>query len=217
MTYEKMKDISFAGGGLFKFTSAVLGYCFVAREIKPKRDKVALLEKNFQMSKRELDRIQKELSAIESQLKELGDQYEEAMSEKRALEEEADLMQRRLTAASKLISGLGSERGRWQEDLEELKKTRVRLLGDCLLSSAFLSYLGAFSWEFRRSMLSEDWEKDVLNRKIPCSQPYKLESLLTNDVEISRSKLILILQSCVCVCVCVLGQHNHILTPFIII
>ena len=186
VTYEKMNAISFAGGGLFKFTMAVLGYCFVAREIKPKRDKVALLERNFQMSKRELDKMQKELAAIESQLKALGDQYEEAMSEKRALEEEADIMQRRLAAASKLISGLGSERVRWQEDLKELKKKRVHLLGDCLLSSAFLSYLGAFSWEFRQSMLAEDWEKDVLNKKIPCSQPYKLELLLTNDVEISR-------------------------------
>ena len=186
MTYEKMRDISKAGGGLYKFSMAVLGYCFVAREIKPKRDKVALLEKNFQMSKRELDKIQKELSAIESELKALGTQYEEAISEKRALEEEADLMQRRLTAASKLISGLSSEKVRWQEDLEELKRKRVRLLGDCLLSSAFLSYLGAFSWEFRRTMLTEDWEKDVLNKKIPCSQPYKLESLLTNDVEISK-------------------------------
>ena len=186
MTYDKMKDISKAGGGLFKFAMAVLGYCFVAREIKPKRDKVALLEKNFQMSKRELDKIQKELSSIETELKTLGQQYEQAMSERKALEEEAELMQRRLSAASKLISGLGSEKVRWQEDFEELKRKQVRLLGDCLLSSAFLSYLGAFSWDFRRTMLTEDWEKDVINRGIPLSQPYKLEVLLTNDVEISK-------------------------------
>ena len=38
--YSRMKDISRAGGGLFKFVKAVLGYCFVAREIKPKREKV---------------------------------------------------------------------------------------------------------------------------------------------------------------------------------
>ena len=40
MDYAKMKDISKAGGGLFKFVKAVLGYCSVAREIKPKREKV---------------------------------------------------------------------------------------------------------------------------------------------------------------------------------
>lgn len=71
-----------------------------------------MLEKNYQMSKRELEKIQKELADIESQLKGLGKQYEEAMSERRKLEEEAELMSRRLAAASKLISGLGSEKVR---------------------------------------------------------------------------------------------------------
>ena len=184
--YQRMKEISHAGGGLFKFTKAVLGYCFVAREIKPKREKVALLEKNFQLSKRELEKIQKELTNIESQLQALNKQFEEAMAEKRALEEEAEIMQRRLTAASKLISGLSSEKVRWQDDLEELKRKRTQLLGDCLLSSGFLSYVGAFSSDFRHHMLQENWESDVIGRKIPLSQPYKLEELLTNDVEISR-------------------------------
>lgn len=34
---DKMKLISSAGFGLLKFVSAVMGYCAVAREIKPKR------------------------------------------------------------------------------------------------------------------------------------------------------------------------------------
>lgn len=181
-----MKDISKAGAGLYKFVMAVMGYCAVAREVKPKREKVAQLEKNYQMSKRELDRIQKELAAIEEQLGVLGQQYESAMSEKQALQEEAEIMERRLIAADKLISGLSSEKQRWKEDLEGLKKKRVRLLGDCLLSSSFLSYLGAFSWDFRHQMLMEEWQEDAISRKIPLSQPFKPELLLTNDVEISR-------------------------------
>ena len=40
--YSRMRDISKAGGGLFKFVMAVLGYCSVAREIKPKREKVCV-------------------------------------------------------------------------------------------------------------------------------------------------------------------------------
>jgi len=74
--------------------------------------KVARLEKNYVMSKRELERIQRELASIEKELGELSRQYEEAMLEKRALEEEAEIMERRLLAASKLISGLGSEKER---------------------------------------------------------------------------------------------------------
>ena len=74
---------------------------------------MAQLERNYQMSKRELEKIQKELSAIEEELARLSKQYEEAILEKRGLEEEAGLMERRLTAASKLISGLGSEKQRY--------------------------------------------------------------------------------------------------------
>ena len=182
----RMKEISVAGGGLYKFVLAVMGYCAVAREIKPKREKVALLEKNFQMSKRELEKIQKELSAIEEQLGQLDKQYQAAILEKQQLQEEAEIMERRLIAADKLITGLSSEKQRWKVDLEDLKKKRIKLLGDCLLCSSFLSYVGAFSWDFRKHMLNEEWLKDVSDRKIPLSQPFKLEALLTNDVEISR-------------------------------
>ena len=135
--YARMKEISKAGGGLYKFVKAVLGYCTVAKTIKPKREKVsacihfdiilliysclfphtelnqvARLEKNYQLSKRDLEKIQKELLNIEEELAELSRQYEEAIGEKRALQEEADLMEKRLVAASKLIAGLGSEKAR---------------------------------------------------------------------------------------------------------
>lgn len=63
---------------------------------------------------------------------------------------------------------------------------RVRLLGDCLLCAAFLSYEGAFTWEFRNEMVNQVWQQDITAREIPLSVPFRLESLLTDDVEISR-------------------------------
>lgn len=63
---------------------------------------------------------------------------------------------------------------------------RVKLLGDCLLCAAFLSYEGAFTWEFRDEMVNQVWRNDILDRDIPLSQPFRLENLLTDDVEISR-------------------------------
>ena len=75
---------------------------------------------------------------------------------------------------------------RWTQDLEELKQRRVRLLGDCLVSAAFLSYVGAFSSDFRNEMVYQVWVKDVQERNIPLSQPFIVENLLTDEVEISR-------------------------------
>ncbi len=58
------------------------------------------------------------------------------------LKAKADLMERRLVAAERLIAGLGSERERWSRDIEALEAAREQLVGDCLLTSAFLSYTG---------------------------------------------------------------------------
>lgn len=75
---------------------------------------------------------------------------------------------------------------RWTAELEELKQRRVKLLGDCLMGAGFLSYVGAFSSEFRSQMTNVDWVESVQTKNIPMSDPFKLEALLTNDVEISQ-------------------------------
>ena len=67
-----MESKSHAGAGLYTFVCAVLGYCDVAKKIKPKREKVAKLEHEYQVSKRDLDRINKELGQLSKMLAELS-------------------------------------------------------------------------------------------------------------------------------------------------
>ncbi|XP_062480123.1 dynein axonemal heavy chain 10 isoform X3 [Pezoporus occidentalis] len=185
-TFSDMEQVSRAGLGMLKFVDAVMSYCDVVKEVKPKREKVARLERNYFVSKRELESIKAELTRIQEELKALGDKYQAAITEKQQLQEEAEIMQRRLYAAGKLIAGLGSENERWKKEYEDYEIRKVKLLGDCLLCAAFLSYEGAFSWDFRNEMVYQVWQDDIRSREIPLSQPFKLESLLTNEVEVSR-------------------------------
>lgn len=184
--FNKMKSVSKAGAGLLKFVYAVLGYNSVFREVKPKKDKVARLEKEYHDSTRELEKINNQVAKIEALLADLAKKLEVQLAEKTKLEQETAIMERRLIAADKLINGLSSENKRWSEDLNELKIKRVKLLGDCLVCAAFLAYVGAFTWEFRRELIFETWQKDLVEKKVPLSQPFRLEDLLTSDVEISR-------------------------------
>ncbi|NWI34931.1 DYH10 protein, partial [Sula dactylatra] len=185
-TFSEMELVSRAGLGMLKFVEAVMSYCDVVKEVKPKREKVARLERNYYSSKRELEKIKAELATIQDELKALGNKYQEAIKEKQQLQDEAEVMQRRLNAADKLIFGLRSENKRWTKELEDYEIRKVKLLGDCLLCAAFLSYEGAFNWEFRNEMIYQVWQEDILSREIPLSQPFRLESLLTNEVEVSR-------------------------------
>ncbi|CAH2003821.1 unnamed protein product, partial [Acanthoscelides obtectus] len=181
----EMASISKAGYGLLKFVTAVLGYCEVYREVKPKKERVEQLEAEFNAAKKYLDKLTREINKLEEDLNKLNEKYATAMKKRMQLQEETDLMMRRLEAADKLISGLSSEQSRWTEDLKQLYLEKERLIGNCLLSAEFLAYCGPFTYEFRRDMVYQCWQDDIIKREIPLSQPYRIESNLTTDVEIS--------------------------------
>ena len=53
--------------------------------------------------------MNQEIKKIEAVLHDLNEKYVVAMTERQALQEETEIMQRRLIAADKLIKGLSSE------------------------------------------------------------------------------------------------------------
>ena len=63
--------------------------------------------------------------------------------------------------ASTLIGGLAGERTRWTEDSEKSADLKRRLVGDCALGSAFVSYCGPFNQEFRHYMVTDKFTADL--------------------------------------------------------
>lgn len=182
----EMQKISKAGFGLLTFVTAVLGYCEVYREVKPKKEKVEQLQRDYNTAMKYLQKLYTEIAQIEEELDKLNDKYNTAMARRQELQEETEIMERRLKAADTLIGGLSSESARWTRDLENLHEEQKRLVGNCLLSAAFLSYTGPFTFEFRQTMIYQDWFNDIKDRGIPLTESYRIETNLTNDVEISK-------------------------------
>lgn len=118
-------------------------------------------------------------------LNKLNEKYKNAMTERAIIQEEKDLMERRLIAADKLISGLSSENTRWKNDLVDLEEYKKKIFGNCLMSSSFLAYTAPFSYEFRVDMLFNNWFPNIIENKIPITNPFKIEVELTDEVMIS--------------------------------
>jgi hypothetical protein len=97
------------------------------------------------------------------------------------------------------MQGLASERSRWSEDVSKLQEQSSRLVGDGLLFASFLSYLGPFTFDYRQSMLQNLWLPDVVARKLPLTQPFSVEELMTTDATIQC------VPPCRCCCRLVLG------------
>ena len=69
--------------------------------------------------------------------------------------------------------------------MSQFQIDKVKLVGDCLTGSAFLSYCGPFNSELRQKMIFETWKEDLNAKELPNKEDFKLETFLTNDVEVS--------------------------------
>ena len=57
----------------------------------------------------------------------------------------------------RLVNGLSSEKVRWGESVERMKKEESLLPGDVLITAAYLSYVGCFGRNYRLSLTEEKW------------------------------------------------------------
>jgi len=101
---------------------------------------------------------------VKTLTEQLNEANENSRKKKARLDElsyQAKTMERRLNAAEKLLSGLGREEIRWSKDEKDLTLKIINLTGDCLTTSAFLCYTGPFNFDFRKTMVYDDWRKDI--------------------------------------------------------
>ena len=180
LTVENMGSVSKAGKGLLVWVDAISKYYDVAKNVEPLKAKVKEMEKAAAKTAVELDELNTMLAALKEELDALNTNFAAANGELSELQATASMMEKRLNAASKLITGLTGERTRWTGDIVSLKSGGGRLVGDCLLTAAFISYAGAFSADYRVTVMAADIA-DVEARKIPLTSPTKVESLLVTD------------------------------------
>lgn len=83
--------------------------------------------------------------------------YLQATEEKAKVEAEAAACLTRLSLAERLVGGLSSENERWGNEIEKLRNSANTLVGDCMLASGFVSYVGAFDQANRDVLWKTVW------------------------------------------------------------
>ena len=183
---DKMATVSRAGAGLLQWVIAIKAYYAVAKGVEPLRARVKEMERSQDASGRALEATTAQLATLTVEIAALGARFKAASAEQAELQARAGVMERRLAAASQLVSGLSSERARWAVDAAALRSRSSRLVGDALLAAACLVYLGPFTADYRRSLLNEVWVPDLLARAVPCTTPFSLEALLVSEATVQR-------------------------------
>ena len=77
-----------------------------------------------------------------------------------------DDLQKKIDRGDKLVSGLSGEKTRWEATIIDLDEQYEKLVGDCILAAAFMSYCGPFPSEFRNELIS-NWISLIQSENVP--------------------------------------------------
>lgn len=131
---------------------------------------VAKLEENMKALLEEYDKVVKRLDELNA----IADIKNKEVEQLRS-----DLLnlQAKIDRGDKLVSGLADEKVRWENSLVNLDSNYINLIGDCALSSAFMSYCAPFPSEYRVA-LCNSWVEKINEEHIPYSSDYEFTEFL---------------------------------------
>lgn len=181
-----MKSSSNDAASLFKWASCSLGAYFIFKDVEPKRKRAEQMRKQKIEGERLLKDTKEKVAKLNADCAQLQATMKEKQDELDGYIRESNEMTRKLNAASQLINGLAGEQKRWGEEMERIKEDKIKLVGDCLTGSAFLSYCGPFNSILRQKMIFETWKPDIVEKDLPNKEDFKLDTFLTSEVEISQ-------------------------------
>lgn len=142
---EDIAKKSGAAGGLCDWIINITAYYDVVVSVEPLRN--AVREGNEKLAaanakKAEVDALVEKLN---SELQVLLDSFNAAMKEKNDAIAAAEKCELKMSLATRLVSALGSEQDRWAQSIIDIGELMKVIIGDVLLASAFVSYVGPFN------------------------------------------------------------------------
>ncbi|KAG8443822.1 hypothetical protein GDO86_009129 [Hymenochirus boettgeri] len=182
---QKVGMVSSACRSLCQWVLALEHYHDVNKMVTPKQKRVAEAQEALGLAQDRLKHKQKSLAVVEEHLQLIQKQYNESVAEKDVLACRKELTTERLKRASVLISALVEEKFRWKESVDKLDLTMGKIIGDTLISSAFIVYCGVFTSEYREKLVGE-WMECCAVFKIPLSENYSIIRAMTSENEVRQ-------------------------------
>lgn len=165
-TVERAKQASSAAAGMCAWVKAMDVYERVAKVVAPKKAALKQAETELEGKMAQLREKEGVLKKVEDDLGDLQSKLAAAQAKLKQLEEDKEDCANQLIRAEQLIGGLGGEKARWTTRAADLKARYDALTGDVLLGAGMISYLGAFTSEFRDECV-QDWIASCIEEKVP--------------------------------------------------
>ncbi|KAI9204677.1 dynein heavy chain [Polychytrium aggregatum] len=179
--FESVNRASKACGPLVQWVIAQVTYSKILERVAPLRNELADLVKDAEKAKISAKTIQDMIQELEEKIARYKDEYAVLISETQALKTEMEKVKSRVDRSLALLANLSSEKERWESSSQSFEVQMGTIVGDVLLSAAFLAYGGYFDQQYRDALL-QYWKIHLVQAGIRFKQDLSLpEYLCTAD------------------------------------
>ncbi|KAF8746268.1 hypothetical protein AX14_000063 [Amanita brunnescens Koide BX004] len=182
--FETVQRASKACGPLVKWAIAQVRFSEILDKVEPLRNEVQSLEMQAEETKQQAKAIIKMIAELEAKIAKYKDEYALLISDIQAIKFEMERVQSKVDRSMKLLESLSSERGRWEAGSRTFDVEMSTIVGDVLLSAAFLAYGGFFDQHYREVMWQE-WSNHLTEANVK----YKPELSFTEYLSTADDRL----------------------------
>lgn len=185
---ENIISKSQAAAGLCAWVINILRFYEVFVVVEPKRKALAQANNELAAAREKLNFLKERLTTLEEELSVLTSKFDMALAAKQKCQDEADATALTIDLANRLVNGLASENVRWKVSVARFREACNMLPGDVLMITAFISYVGCFTRQYRIDLQEKYWFPFLqqLDPAVPMTEGTDPLSLLTDDAQIAE-------------------------------
>ncbi|KAJ3090057.1 hypothetical protein HK102_004799, partial [Quaeritorhiza haematococci] len=180
--FESVNRASKACGPLVQWVIAQIKYSEILERVGPLRQEVQELEESANETKKKSVEMTNLVQALEESIARYKEEYAVLISETQALKSEMERVKSRVDRSLALLRNLSSEKERWEQASQSFVVQMGTIVGDVLLSAAFLAYAGYFDQQYRESLLQK-WSAHLSKAGIKFKSDLSLPEYLSTADE----------------------------------
>ena len=131
------------------------------KRVEPLRNELKSLERQAEVNVKRGDETTALIQQLERSIASYKEEYALLISQAQAIKTDLENVQSKVDRSIALLSSLAIEKERWEGSSETFRAQMATIVGDTLLSSAFLAYAGYFDQQYRQSLFSR-WSGHLL-------------------------------------------------------
>jgi len=180
--YETVNRASRACGPLVQWVIAQVRFSEILEKVAPLRQEVASLEQQAETTKHQAQVVMETVAELEASIAQYKEEYALLISETQAIKSEMDRVQGKVDRSMTLLQSLSSEQERWDAGSKTFDSEMGTIVGDVLISAAFLAYSGFFDQHYR-DIMRREWTEHLAEAGVSFKADLALAEFLSTADE----------------------------------